>query len=487
MHTNRSTSPGWRIWLVIAVGTALLSACNVDHFLRADDPDNTPPGVLTGPSSLPGYRSNAIGDFGVAFDGNANNPDGFEYEGLVNMSGLLTDELQNTETFPTRTEVDRRHTQINNSTMRDIFFNAQAARQAGARASRAFAAFGASDPGRSEVVSLQAYSILLLAEDFCSGVPLSDIDSASSNLIAGEPQTTQQLVTIAADTFTSAIALATDDDRKFLAEIGKARALQFQGRSQLPAAALLVADVPTDWTYKIHHSKNSQREWNGIYEFMWLEGRWVEADTEGTNGLRYRDDPRNPFSTEGGTFIGSDFFGTLRYNSQDSSTVLASGIEARLIEAEAALEAGQNTNFINDLNALRTDGGITVTVDTTIVVGTPPDTTISHDTLFHAGGGHVAGLRPLVDPGTVSARQDLLFSERGQWMYLTAHRLPDLRRLSRSVANGGYGRNPESVFPTGLWYRGGAYGTDVNFPIPIEELSNGNLHGGPLTCIDRDP
>jgi hypothetical protein len=455
MHTNRSISPGWRIWLVIAAGTALLSACNVDHFLRSDDPDNTPPGTLTGPSSLPGYRSNAIGDFGVAFDGNAGNPDGNEYEGLVNMSGLLTDELQNTETFPTRTEVDRRHTQINNSTMRDIFFNAQAARQSGARASRAFAAFGASDPARSEVVSLQAYSILLLAEDFCSGVPLSDIDSTTSSLIAGEPQTTQQLVTIAADTFTSAIALAADDDRTFLAKVGKARTLQFQGRTHLAEAAALVEDVPTDWTYKMHHSKNSQREWNGIYEFMWLEGRWVEADTEGTNGLRYRDDPRNPSSTAGGTFIGSDFFGTLRYSSQDSSTVVASGIEARLIEAEAALQANDNLTFLSKLNDLRASSGL--------------------------------ALPPLADPGNATARQDLLFSERGQWLYLTAHRLPDLRRLSRSAANDGYGRDPETVFPTGLWYRGGAYGTDTNFPIPIEELSNGNLHGGPLTCIDRDP
>ncbi|HEV7704032.1 MAG TPA: hypothetical protein VGO46_07045 [Gemmatimonadaceae bacterium] len=487
MHINRTTSPGWRIWVVIAAGTALLSACNVDHFLRSDDPDNTPPGILTGPSSLPGYRSNALGDFGVAFDGNAGNPDGNEYEGLVNMTGLLTDELQNTETFPTRTEVDRRHTQINNATMRDIFFNAQAARQAGARASRAFAAFGASDPARSEVVSLQAYSVLLLAEDFCSGVPLSDIDSTSSALIAGEPQTTQQLVTIAADTFTAAIALAADDDRKFLAEIGKARTLQFQGRSHLGDAASLVVDIPTDWTYKIHHSKNSQREWNGIFEFMWLEGRWVEADTEGTNGLRYRDDPRNPFSTAGGTFIGSDFFGTLRYNAEDSSTVLASGIEARLIEAEAELQLGQSSNATTILNTLRTDGTFELKGKDTTITNDGEDTTITDHKFYHPGTGHVADLAPIPDSGSAQFRQNILFRERGQWLYLTAHRLPDLRRLSRSLANDGYGRDPESVFPTGNWYRGGAYGTDVNFPIPIEELSNGNLHGGPLTCIDRDP
>lgn len=459
MHTIRDKHHGRRIWLAIAVGVITLSACSVDKFLKATDPDNTPPGVLKGPSSLPGYRASAIGDFGVAFDGNALNPDGNEYEGLVEMTGLLTDELQNSETFPTRTEVDRRHTQADNSTMRDIFFNAHVARVSAGRAAGAFAAFGPTDFGWSEVESLQAYAILFLAEDYCAGVPLSSIDTTTSTFVGGEPETTQDMLTIAADTFTAALALPHDDDRHFLAEVGKARTLQSQGRSNLAAAATLVSDVPTDWTYKITHSKNSQREWNGIYEFMWLEGRWIEADTEGINGLRYRDDPRNPASDQGSTFVGNgsvQFWGTLRYSSQDSSTILASGVEARLIEAEAELEAGQNGPFLATLNLLRSGSGLP--------------------------------LPPLVDPGTVTGRQDLLFEERGQWLYLTNHRLGDLRRLSRSVANGGYGRDPETVFPTGAWYRGGPYGTDVNFPIPIEELSNPNVTGpAPNTCLNRDP
>ena len=459
MHTNRDTLFGRGSWFVIAAGALFLAACNTDQFLKATDPDNTPPGALTGPSSLPGYLASAIGDFGLAFDGNALNPDGNEYEGLVNMSGLLTDELQNSETFPTRTEVDRRHTQVNNGTMRDIFFNAHLARVSAGRASGAFAAFGPDDPARSEVVSLQAYAILLLAEDYCSGVPLSSVDTATAVVQFGDPLTTQALLAVAADTFTSALSLASDQDRHYLAEVGKARALQFEGRSNLSAAAALVADVPTEWTYKITHSRNSQRQWNGVYEFMWLEGRWIEADTEGVNGLRYRDDPRNPFSDAGSTFVGNrsvQFYGTLRYNSPDSSTVLASGIEARLIEAEAALEANQPATFLLKLNQLRAGSGL--------------------------------ALAPLADPGTVTGRQDLLFSERGQWLYLTAHRLPDLRRLSRPTANGGYGRDPESVFPTGSWYRGGVYGTDVNFPIPVEELNNPKVPGPePQTCIDRLP
>ncbi|MGE5727221.1 MAG: hypothetical protein ACM34L_01365, partial [Gemmatimonas sp.] len=134
MHINRDKLFGRRIWMVLAAGTIFVSACNTDQFLKATDPDNTPPGSLSGPSSLPGYRASAISDFGRAFDGNALNPDANEYEGLVNMAGLLTDELQNTETFPTRTEVDRRHPQADNATMRDTFFRVDRARASAERA-----------------------------------------------------------------------------------------------------------------------------------------------------------------------------------------------------------------------------------------------------------------------------------------------------------------------------------------------------------------
>ena len=454
MHTNRDKFCGRRIWLVIAAGALFVSACNTDQFLKATDPDNTPPGTLTGPSSLPGFRASAIGDFGLAFDGNALNPDGNEYEGLVNMTGLLTDELSNSETFPTRKEVDARHTQVNNATMRDIFFNVHLARVSAARAAGAFAAFGPQDPARSEVESLQAYAMLFLAEDYCSGVPISNVDTATATVEFGEPLTTQALLAAAADTFTSALSLQQDPDRQYLAEVGMARTLQSEGRSNLAAAATLVANVPTNWVYKITHSRNSQREWNGVYEFMWLEGRWIESDTEGVNGLRYRDDPRNPFSENGTTFVGNgnvQFFGTLRYSAPDSSTILASGIEARLIEAEAALEANQTGTFLSILNQLRAGSGLS--------------------------------LPPLADPGTVTGREDLLFGERGQWLYLTNHRLGDMRRLSRSTANGGYGRDPETVFPVGTTVQGSPYGTDVNLPIPIEENNNPNSHG----CLDRDP
>ena len=118
----------------------------------------------------------------------------------------------------------------------------------------------------------------------------------------------------------------------------------------------------------------------------------------------------------------------------------ATGIEARLIEAEAALKAGDATTWLAKLNAAR---------------ATRP------------------GLAPLTDPGTADARLNLTFSERGFWMFSTGHRLGDMRRLVRN-----YGRGKETVFPTGSFLpKGGDYGTDTALPIPFNETNNTNYTG----------
>ena len=82
-------------------------------------------------------------------------------------------------------------------------------------------------------------------------------------------------------------------------------------------------------------------------------------------------------------------------------------------------------------------------------------------------------------------QQDLLFQERALSLFLTAHRVGDLRRLIWQ-----YGRNSESVFPTGPYEptntskAGTNYGTDVNLPIPAEESNNPEFLKNPV-CIDR--
>src|SRR5690606_22841354 len=136
------------------------------------------------------------------------------------------------------------------------------------------------------------------------------------------------------------------------------------------------------------------------------------------------------------------------------------GVEARLIEAEAALRGG-SANWLTTLNAVR---------------AAPPAYYPASD---YPG---IDAMGALTDPGTDAARVDLLFRERAFWMYLTSHRLGDMRRLVRQ-----YGRPANTVFPTGEWGvwtpdKTGDYGSDVNFIIPFDEQNNPNFSG----CLDRD-
>ncbi len=66
------------------------------------------------------------------------------------------------------------------------------------------------------------------------------------------------------------------------------------------------------------------------------------------------------------------------------------------------------------------------------------------------------------------------------WLYLTGHRLGDLRREVRT-----YGRSADSVFPSGnyLGAAGGQIGTEVNFPITVDEQNNPKAP----QCTDRNP
>jgi hypothetical protein len=138
------------------------------------------------------------------------------------------------------------------------------------------------------------------------------------------------------------------------------------------------------------------------------------------------------------------FYAYAMYPAINSPARVANDVEARLIEAEALLKAGDETNWLAKLNALRT---------------------------------RVNGLAPLTDPGSLDARVDLTFRERAFWLFGTGHRLGDMRRLVRQ-----YQRAVNTVYPTGPYPSGGVYGDQVNFPVPFNERNNPNFTG----CLDRN-
>ncbi len=418
---------------VLGVGMIVAaSACNFGDLLDVDDPDVATPGSLTGEDALPVLLAGAFGDFQLAYSGD----NAGVTEGLVNLGGLLADEFEIAESFPTRVPIDRRDIDNVNTTLNTAYSYVHRARAAAELSARRHQEFAPNTSGHALSLAIAAYSYILLGENFCSGVPVSTLTDAGGTEF-GPPLSTQELFTEAIERFDAAIAASdADSPEQYLAMVGKARALLNLDR---PAdAAAIAADVPDDFVFEIEHSDNTARQENGVFAYVNIQGRWTVADSEGGEGLPFRSaaDPRVTFELDPDDGVGFDgvtpMFHQLKYPERENDVVLASGTEARLIEAEAQLRAGNTTAWLGTLNALRTPG-----------------------------------LPALTDPGTPAGRIDLMFRERAFWLWLTAHRLGDMRRLVRQ-----YARSANSVFPTGAYSQGGNYGNDVSLPIPFEELNN---------------
>lgn len=311
---------------------------------------------------------------------------------------------------------------------------------------------------RGEMYAIEGYAELLLAEAYCSGVPLSTLDF-EQDFTYRPGSTTAAVTEHALMLLDSAAALASDSASVVaLVNVLKGRALVDLG--DYANAAQAVAMVPDAFQYVVPVQWSTNADAFNLV----MNGNSV-ATSEGGNGLPFSTsgDPRSEVIAAGTNDFGVPLFSPAKYPVNSTTpVVLASGIEARLIVAEAALAAHNTTAWLQTLNALRT---------TCVAVETCP-------TPAPAGTGGIAGLAPLSDPGSDSARVTLLFTERAYWLFLTGHRQGDLRRLVRD-----YDRPEETVYPSGLYFGGiGVYGTDVTLPIPKAERDNNPLFHG---CFDR--
>jgi hypothetical protein len=307
-----------------------------------------------------------------------------------------------------------------------------------------------------EAYALAGYAEVMLAEDYCAGVTLDRV-LPDGGWEYNMPLTTDSLFAVAEAHFDTALAYASGDaDVIALANSGLARARI--GRGHLADAATAAANVPTEFVYNIETSPE-RGNGNNLYVGTQYCSGFNIGDREGGNGLNFlsANDPRLVTDStitmtcdqRRGYVSHAPFFYPVKFGNPSTLIPLASGIQARLVEAEAAL-ADNDVSWLTTLNALRT------TCTTTVGCPTPAP----------AGSGGVEGLPPLDDPGNTTSRIDLLFRERAFWLFGTGTRLGDLRRLVRQ-----YGRAANTVFPTGV-YGGGliaslpVYGTDVSFTLP---------------------
>ncbi len=480
MHANRTAGArgrrpsGRRLPALAAVLAILTAGC--DNPLNTVDPDIIPPEDLEGPEAIPTIVQGAVGDFSLAFTGDA-----VPTIGVTMFGGLMSDEFIHSGTFPSRAELETRTLDIRNPELTILFRNLQRARRAAERAVT-FIDANAADPSSASSLALKArmhnlagYMYALIGEHFCSGVPFSQANE-DGTIDFGQPLTTTEIYGVALDRFASAADAATaagSGREEIISALGTARVLQDMG--DFAAAGASAAAVPSDFRFELEHSINSTGQENGIFFVNAVNERWSLADAEGGNGLSFRGpggalDIRIPWVRTGGNDVGFDRatpqFDLLKYPGRDKLSVVGSGIEARLIEAEAALQAGDPGTWLQILNDLRADVANLLTRD-------------HQDALRDQLGieGAAVALDPLTDPGTLASRVDLHFAERAFWLFATASRMSDMRRLIRQ-----YGRDAETVFPTGGYFKGGVYGTDVTFPVVLDEENNPNFDA----CLNRD-
>lgn len=432
-------------WGAIAfLGTMILpmAGCSEDSLLDFSDPD-----IIVDASSASGaiaLRNGVIQRLNDATSGG---------EGLWFMGGLVTDEWRSGDTFEQRNTTDQRSILNTNSFLSGQLLTLNRVRIQGEQAINSLRQYAPTPTSNIGLMfAASAYAINLEGEHYCNGVPFGEFVNAVAE--DGDPVTVDSVFKRALASGDSALKYIDGTGGaavRDLAAVVRGRALLNLGR--YAEAATAVAAVATTFKYDMTHSANTGT--NQIWSLNSSQKRYVVGNLEGGNGLPFRTatDPRLPTTATGNAFDSqTPWIGQLKYGQFDPVSI-ATGIEARMIEAEAALRIPDVGTWLARLNTARAT---------------------------------VAGLAPLTDPGTTAARVDLMFRERAFWFFGTGHRLGDLRRMVKQ-----YGRSAESVFPTGDFGKGGSYGPDINVPIPNSELNNPKFVAAGMdqnnTCLDRNP
>src|SRR5918911_1148409 len=92
---------------------SLIAACGL---LDTEQPNIIDPGTINSPEGAQSLRNGAIADFGFVKDG-----DGTQFDdGLILLSGLLTDEFVHSTTPPSEQEIDQRTTALLNPNVSDV-------------------------------------------------------------------------------------------------------------------------------------------------------------------------------------------------------------------------------------------------------------------------------------------------------------------------------------------------------------------------------
>jgi len=446
---------------VAAAALALsLSACQSanDRLLGVTDPDIISPNDIVNADGAVALANGAIGTFRSITGGG---------ESTWLFGGLLADEWSTSSTFIQNDETDQRVIQDFNSSITGMIRQLYRTRT---RANEAIAALNKYSPSSrallAEMYLARGFAELQLASDFCNGIPLGNVYAVDPKYET--PKSTQVVFQYAAASLDTALTFANGTDAQSVSmnrAIRVARARVHVALGEFTQAAAVVTAVPTSFAYQHTFSLNTSTNtiWGqGLSSRRYSVGDSVEGNARNIrvlNAIPFASarDPRLPVTIPtSGAINGQDgqtYARTTTMWGQLTPVDVANGIDARMIEAEAALRAGNVTQWLAIHNALR---------------ATPPK----------LGDIQPAAMAALADPGSEAARVNVHFREKAFWTFSRGQRLGDMRRLIKQ-----YGRTEATVYPQGVHYKGGNYGKDVNLPVVQAETNNPEFKG----CTDRNP
>ena len=450
-----------RRWLsLVLAGVLVLPACN-----GILDIDQT--GIIifedveaSGPAAVPALVNGMVGNYQEVVDD------------VIRYSALLTDEMILSGTFETRLEVDRRRIQVNNATLEGTMYTPLHRARMQADTTVDLLQKRLQDPAFEEVLDELNEGIALgklygglsriwLAELYCWSI-LTGMFPESSPLIPDDRMS--QALTFLQQAETQA-AMAGLEEIRLAAIAGQARAHLWL--RNFPQAAALAAAVPRDFVYWAEFSQNDPVQYNEMYMFTWGDIqliRWTVGDgtarTRGNERWEHFDEFISlnllEFEPEGFTASSRVFPVSLQglYNRADSRVLVASGAEAMLIRAEAAVRSGQTATAELLLNDLRSDYSLRATVQWGV---DPPDS-----------GNELVDLTLA---GTFAQDLRTVAAERARELWLTGDRLTTSRRLRLDPTVN------IDLFPPVKTRSNG--GDDIAFPIVQLELDNNpNLSSG---------
>ncbi len=444
-----------RRWIATgAIMAAALVASACEGYLDPEQPSQIAQDAVESPEAANAMRIGALNDLRMITT---------RAESMWLLGGLLTDEWRVADATEGRIQTDQRVPDDNISQVASAYLALHRMRGRAQDAVAALQTFLPQVPAYTgQMYFAEGFALLTLAENFCNGIPLGRHETGVP--VYTDPLPTAEVYAAAIAKFDTALTYATGTDTLSVkvqraALIGKARALVNLGQDT--AAASAVAPVPTSMRWWITTSTALSGDDSQLWSLNVSQRRYSVGDSvEGTqqifNAIPFARavDPRvrvtgNPTTC---TAAGQGLDGRCRVDqtiwTQDSWAPVVSGVDARLIEAEAELQAEDFDGMTTILNDLRASGQALSSTFTSPV------------------------LTPLAVPATEAEATDLLFREWAFWTYGRGQRLPNLRRLVRQ-----YGRAEDTVFPTGTFANGQPYGTSVNFPVPASESANPRFNG----------